>query len=272
MRLWVEIHCQPDNIQLFHCQPPCEAVSWNASGRHKTEHLSSQPPCEAVSWNIVSERKVSSYVSVSLLVRLWVEILTLSDMVVNVTVSLLVRLWVEIPRLSRNFWTDSVSLLVRLWVEIVSPLLLPAAEFTSASLWGCELKCVCIHAYRDTLPVSLLVRLWVEIVLTSAHIGSRPSASLWGCELKYTDELSRTEPFCQPPCEAVSWNKATNEDFRPPRVSLLVRLWVEIRTVPDTGSEVPCQPPCEAVSWNTLSLLLTLHTPPSASLWGCELK
>ena len=78
----------------------------------------------------------------------------------------------------------------------------------SASLWGCELKCGSYAIGLCGLPVSLLVRLWVEIHLRRHNL-------LWFC--------------CQPPCEAVSWNRCVHY-----------------------GEEcVLCQPPCEAVSWNT---------------------
>ena len=55
------------------------------------------------------------------------------------------------------------------------------------------------------------------------------SASLWGCELKFKIFIPRL---------SVS------------RVSLLVRLWVEIMRISDTGVTSIGQPPCEAVSWN----------------------
>ena len=99
--------------------------------------------------------------------------------------------------------------------------------------------------------------------------------------------------FCQPPCEAVSWN-----------ICYLIIVWFCV-------CQPPCeavswndikgyfcfldisQPPCEAVSWNILGMSLALNSncqPPceavswncisedssnikvSASLWGCELK
>ena len=54
---------------------------------------------------------------------------------------------------------------------------------------------------------------------------------------------------CQPPCEAVSWNKCVTCVFYFSFVSLLVRLWVEI------------------TFWKK-----HLEAGTSASLWGCELK
>ena len=56
--------------------------------------------------------------------------------------------------------------------------------------------------------------------------------------------------YRQPPCEAVSWNTNINPWCnRSSLVSLLVRLWVEITGLPKYS-----------------------ESPPSASLWGCELK
>ena len=99
------------------------------------------------------------------------------------------------------------------------------------------------------------------------------SASLWGCELKLLRIL---------PLSVLS------------PVSLLVRLWVEIRqawwlgrsaktSASLWGCELKCaklgrdmlnmsQPPCEAVSWNLDMPATTQCLYLSASLWGCELK
>ena len=251
-------------------QPPCEAVSWNfTSYRLKkcrpasaslwgcelkwwqsvySDMLPGQPPCEAVSWNI------------------WFWLCCCSS-----TVSLLVRLWVEMKSRFRAVCTAMVSLLVRLWVEIASPWLL-SLLWTSASLWGCELKCliqdaslsvsrqppceaVSWNASRGRLKyptfVSLLVRLWVEMLmylLSFSH--TLMSASLWGCELKCSQwVLCCSCAYCQPPCEAVSWNIPADEVLK------------------DAGG----QPPCEAVSWNSDFPSIRL-VARSASLWGCELK
>ena len=54
----------------------------------------------------------------------------------------------------------------------------------------------------------------------------------------------------QPPCEAVSWNEDITSKSLFENVSLLVRLWVEMKSGGCVG----------ATAW------------PSASLWGCELK
>ena len=95
VRLWVEILLHFFQDLPGHCQPPCEAVSWNLSFSF-----------------------VMYLAAVSLLVRLWVEISISYSSLLLCAVSLLVRLWVEIPLSIRK---TSVS--------------------SSASLWGCELKC-----------------------------------------------------------------------------------------------------------------------------------
>ena len=77
--------------------------------------------------------------------------------------------------------------------------------------------------------VSLLVRLWVEMTTQRNVIHG----------LK-----------CQPPREAVSWNKGD----------------------PKAEVEKMCQPPREAVSWNEQALGNEGRKPTSASSWGCELK
>ena len=76
------------------------------------------------------------------------------------------------------------------------------------------------------------------------------SASLWGCELKYGWIYFCMDFWCQPPCEAVSWN------------------------VDNVSGNVMqyCQPPCEAVSWNSPIFTIRGEYNASASLWGCELK
>ena len=233
-------------------------------------------------------------------------------------VSLLVRLWVEMswafswgsvlsrqPPCEAVSWNtlnrrrrslQVVSLLVRLWVEMSIMSLFMVFPMPSASLWGCELKC--LQFFRSVMPcrsaslwgcelkyqhterpehrqsVSLLVRLWVEMLCGVSWLPSHQrSASLWGCELKSLllkcCFLSRC---CQPPCEAVSWNNNIINNFLPPTcVSLLVRLWVEI----DWDSR---KSPHIAVS---LLVRLWVEIDPvsfqdlgttSASLWGCELK
>ena len=170
-------------------------------------------------------------IAVSLLVRLWVEILSFRDLSDQARVSLLVRLWVEIP--VRNAGRNT-----QCW---------------SASLWGCELK------WKNTKVLTL----------------TYTSASLWGCELKSISRLPVNAYNRQPPCEAVSWNDKTNSAKggalrQPPCeavswnvmesaflyssiiVSLLVRLWVEMRHGPMKWETDHRQPPCEAVSWNNV--------------------
>ena len=166
----------------------------------------------------------------------------------------------------------AVSLLVRLWVEI-SLSIVPKPEFSSASLWGCELK------YHWDVPpmykyiVSLLVRLWVEIIQRNVRL-CRNFVSLL---VRLWVEI---------------WKKYG--DTQPTVVSLLVRLWVEMSAPHGhTGKSLsaslwgcelkfnsmlcvvsgePGQPPCEAVSWNRIRAKIQLRLGRSASLWGCELK
>ena len=183
VRLWVEISGFPSGLKggvrsasLWGCELKC-------SKKYLSIHILRQPPCEAVSWNIAIV-SIFSIDTVSLLVRLWVEINNLIKQLVPSLVSLLVRLWVEIAIPALSCSARNVSLLVRLWVEISYFYLIilrklgqPPCEavswnnfyisirialVTSASLWGCELKCI-------------------ELVNTC---GCFRSASLWGCELK----------------------------------------------------------------------------------------
>ena len=145
----------------------------------------------------------------------------------KIAVSLLVRLWVEILILRTMCWTDS-----------------------SASLWGCELKCIRVKEFWQNrksqppceavswniysvaivfiLAVSLLVRLWVEMFLNSSLVFHNVVSLLVRLWVEI-NEVKQNEKLVD--------------------VSLLVRLWVEI----DFGFEE---------SYNALS----------ASLWGCELK
>ena len=98
----------------------------------------------------------------------------------------------------------------------------------SASLWGCELKYYSVGCLQSFYQ----------------------SASLWGCELKCMNYLLTVCFQSQPPCEAVSWNVWCIYSIGSDKlVSLLVRLWVEIR-----------YSVCRS------------RTVASASLWGCELK
>ena len=165
-------------------------------------------------------------------------------------VSLLVRLWVEMHFFISQKNHSFVSLLVRLWVEISKNSHIDT-PFTSASLWGCELK---YNLYHGCCLDDL-------------------SASLWGCELKCQSWHHKCHPvprqppceavswntgwwsasggsLCQPPCEAVSWNKYVSGIIAAKFTS--ASLW---------GCELKCH---HVPSWYDVK--------ESASLWGCELK
>ena len=141
---------------------------------------------------------------------------------------------------------------MRLWVEIPTPRTYHVTCSSSASLWGCELKCLIPFCYKPVKIVSLLVRLWVEMV----------RFPVW-----------QAAPTCQPPCEAVSWNTlhAFVKNWRQQSASLwgceLKSQTLELSTV-----RSGCQPPCEAVSWNRCICYSPSVGLMSASLWGCELK
>ena len=187
-----------------------------------------QPPCEAVSWNAVQAADERQQ-TVSLLVRLWVEIFLLTAVANqayrqppceavswNIALSVSKQDQISQPPCEAVSWNVAVSFhFSRIW--------------SSASLWGCELKCTYINVICTDSVVSLLVRLWVEM-----------QALLEG----------NYRAVCQPPCEAVSWNKVATSDDASIAVSLLVRLWVEMH------NQYRCK------SSGKLS----------ASLWGCELK
>ena len=92
----------------------------------------------------------------------------------------------------------------------------------------------------------------------------------------------------------MSWNRSNSQCSIYIRVSLLVRLWVEIiqriafnhllyrqppceavswnMTTRNVNPGTYRQPPCEAVSWNKLNKCRITGYKQSASLWGCELK
>ena len=146
-----------------------------------------QPPCEAVSWNAFLVAS-SSASSVSLLVRLWVEILCDHAHPSLSLVSLLVRLWVEIfidssflgrvscqPPCEAVSWNNDIRQAggwtagsASLWgCELkYTDLITSDIRLKSASLWGCELKCGGKSLLHSMFPVSLLVRLWVEMQST----------------------------------------------------------------------------------------------------------
>ena len=165
-------------------QPPCEAVSWNFNILCRNTVVFRQPPCEAVSWNNDAIIKIT-YLNTS--ASLWGCELKYDGIWrdrPDQAVSLLVRLWVEIfgndvtnAVYGRQPPCEAVS-----WNVLNCQLL--TTPFTSASLWGCELK-----SFRYSTTLSGLM-----------------SASLWGCELKYSLWTKSFQLRSQPPCEAVSWN------------------------------------------------------------------
>ena len=161
---------------------------------------------------------------------------------------------------------------MRLWVEISFRSFPDPAGRPSASLWGCELKCINLSVESTVQVVSLLVRLWVEIIRSPCQfvpLFVSLLVRLWvEISISYSSLL-----LCA--------------------VSLLVRLWVEIplsirkTSVSSSASLWGCelkytrscpdrfligQPPCEAVSWNSLWSGYCYCADRSASLWGCELK
>ena len=161
------------------------------------------------------------------------------------------RLWVEISihqfiayAISRQPPCEAVS-----WNVLSDCVLL--LLLSSASLWGCELKCVCVSSSECFFQ----------------------SASLWGCELKCTVRSGAEN------CLIVSllvrlWVEiyCDKETGSVALVSLLVRLWVEMWIICYWLMRTTCQPPCEAVSWNTSQATQSSLVLLSASLWGCELK
>ena len=212
-------------------------------------------------------------IDVSLLVRLWVEILSVLLYVYKVNVSLLVRLWVEMSITDCNDALDygqppCEAVSWNITAAILSPTALgqPPCEAvswneqlkdsiqkvtSSASLWGCELKCTVRSGAENCLIVSLLVRLWVEIYCDK-ETGSVALVSLL---VRLWVEIS-----------------VTTATANLKRVSLLVRLWVEMWIICYWLMRTTCQPPCEAVSWNTSQATQSSLVLLSASLWGCELK
>ena len=137
VRLWVEIptlslySSRVASASLWGCELKCTSET-------KLAGITSQPPCEAVSWNASASAFFRSS-AVSLLVRLWVEmhmpyynILCMLRQPPCEAVSWNVFLAYKVLR-------ENVSLLVRLWVEITQ-LICSKSSLSSASLWGCELK------------------------------------------------------------------------------------------------------------------------------------
>ena len=125
------------------------------------------------------------------------------------------------------------------------------AGYSSASSWGCELKC------PDTSP-------------------SQPpdtSASSWGCELKfYYITIASWRRDGQPLREAVSWNIRCSKCViiklsQPLREAvswngICVELWIDfLMSASSWGCELKYYPSSTALS-----------SVQSASSWGCELK
>ena len=144
-------------------------------------------------------------------------------------------------------------------------------EPTSSSSWGCELK-------------------YIRLPVTAWHTAS---SSSWGCELKYNSLPLLRTGSSHPPREDVSWNIIPFLSCAQVAVILLVRMWVEIRTVSTTAagalssSSWGCElkystfitglimfghPPREDVSWNIASRIIEEAEKRSSSSWGCELK
>ena len=202
-------------LSVRSCQPPCEAVSWNKLRYDEILTSVGQPPCEAVSWNTI----IRGMSNISLpSASLWG--CELKFFYPDIPFSLFCQ-----PPCEAVSWNTThlhttlssyVSLLVRLWVEISS-----------------------FPQKHPHLTVSLLVRLWVEILMRAWNM--RCSESQPPCEAvswNMTDPPVADPVACQPPCEAVSWNFGWlhDEEFLP-RVSLLVRLWVEMTNEPRTNYE-----------------------------------
>ena len=183
------------------------------------------------------------------------------------------RLWVEIGSI-RETRPDSKRQPLREAVSWnVAKQAIQNAITSSASSWGCELKCrLCKR--QKSLGVS---------------------ASSWGCELKYLElyyqpQAFRRQPLreavswnvtircsynnvvCQPLREAVSWNVLIALNTVLAVVSLFVRLWVEMSDNWRLRKMTNRQPLREAVSWNNFSLHNGWLSILSASSWGCELK
>ena len=161
--------------------------------------------------------------------RLWVEIKNSTEFRGWCSVSLFVRLWVEIRNAYRSWYFKRVSLFVRLWVEILlaarvirwlpcQPLreavswniprrIKKMSLCSSASSWGCELKC-----YNFCRKTSVRGQPLREAVSWNTIISQIVTGMI-----------------CQPLREAVSWNEEYNKQRKEQSiVSLFVRLWVEM--------------------------------------------
>ena len=161
VRLWVEILLPTALKSAVRRQPPCEAVSWNIW--FWLCCCSSTVSLLVRLWvEIIFCHHYTMLRFVSLLVRLWVEICNLTTIIWNiicqppceavswnVIASFLTASKEGQPPCEAVSWNSfsmasftslDVSLLVRLWVEmpVVADLNI---RHSSASLWGCELKC-----------------------------------------------------------------------------------------------------------------------------------
>ena len=123
-------------------------------------------------------------------------------------------------------------------------------SWTSASSWGCELKCIKTAKRKQLQFVSLFVRLWVEMPQT-LHFFTALFVSLfvrlWVEMWNFSTDVEHI--YRQPLREAVSWNFWVVPFISSFIVSLFVRLWVEIYISEEMQ-----------------------YSGKSASSWGCELK
>ena len=192
------------------------------------------------------------------------------------------------------------------------------SKLPSASSWGCELKHWKDNKSNSGLgcqPPREAVSWNIDWIKTDFVNWCQPpreavswnnsrmaqpitpilSASSWGCELKHLVIMLRPQTLPrQPPREAVSWNITTGTVFLSAIVSLLVRLWVETKSVwfPVHNSFVSLLVRLWVETLQSLSLCcrsvvsllvrLWVETSvcfasnktivESASSWGCELK
>ena len=148
----------------------------------------------------------------------------------------------------------AVSLFVRLWVEMC--LVSPSYHLhSSASSWGCELKCVHHHSRKAGYCQPLREAVSWNNGGKIQYVRYPMSASSWGCELKYPGSVLGELEAGQPLRKAVSWNKKHDNYYvAGPVVSLFVRLWVEIWHATPYTLRQDRQPLREAVSWNTTNL------------------
>ena len=202
-----------------------------------------------MSWNAIHPVSYAAQI-VSLFVRLWVEILVRVKVFLPCTVSLFVRLWVEILQINRGAIIRTVSLFVRLWVEISKVIKQSLDYATSASSWGCELKCLYWQIKFTQIIVSLFVRLWVEIMTGEDKSNDNKSASSWGCELKFLIIIASILKCSQPLREAVSWNTLMKKKWKRKKSQPLREAvsWNGIKNL--EGKAILGQPLREAVSWN----------------------